>query len=380
MAKSYCGKYTVDYLTELMGLSGENADISEILENVKNTGNYYTDPDRHSNPPKWSDYYERIEDYLNNQEECFYKRELIEEKWKYKFIGNETPSGIRVTTGNDKLIYSLVLRSDQFGFSAPRINGKTITACSDKYPYWCYLEKSNNNKANDVVNWITNTRTIGGSFIWPVWKKDGVKNLYSYYNVGDKKNKLKGRGVGSYIEDSVDLTLYEVKHYYDWINSEENKDKDITKDYTYTDDVLYKTELESEKSPMVTWLNHFGTFETYVKFFMFDDDFVKSEFKMSEELMKLIKDCFVENEIQEELDYYSFCKNNVPKNLLDGSDLNDDLVEGYKNDFKDKKRRIANNEREPEELEKILNRLSDMTLMRTARMLEVINNSESSKS
>ena len=337
MYKSYCGDYNKEYVKGLIECEGLEI-LSDSHRNIcskfmKEKGYYYLQDDDYKQ--KNHCYYDKLECFINKRDQS----------WKYNWKIKE---GI-VTTVDDK---ELVLRSDQFGFSVPRIKGTQnakLYACEEKYPYWNYLKKQGitDEKIENIVDWIRITRMIGGSFIWPVWKKHGKKEVKSYYNVN--------RGVDSYIEDSVDLTLYEIKHYYDWINSEENKDKDITKDYTYKDDVLYKTELESEKSPMVTWLDHFGTFEQYIKFFKFDDFVCKDE----------------DGEM-------------VPIDLVDEKPLKDNRVKGYMDDFnkkgKDKKRRIANKERKPEELEKIFNRLSYMTLMRTARMLKVINNSESSKS
>ena len=64
--------------------------------------------------------------------------------------------------------------------------------------------KSENDQAKAaefLTKYVYTTRTLGGSFLWPEsWHRD--------YNMG--------RGNRSYIEDRVDLTLLEIKHYFEY--------------------------------------------------------------------------------------------------------------------------------------------------------------------
>ena len=67
------------------------------------------------------------------------------------------------------------------------------------------MQKNKSDKDTDAVaeflaNYVYTTRTLGGSFLWP-------ETLWKDYN--------KSRGNGNYIEDRVDLTLLEIKHYFE---------------------------------------------------------------------------------------------------------------------------------------------------------------------
>ena len=97
---------------------------------------------------------------------------------------------------------------------------------------------------------MKNTRTLGGSFIWPTPKKsEGFRN--SKYNMS--------RGVVSYIEDRVYLTLLEIKHALD---GEYHKSQ-------HKDDILYALYIKNTDG-IRTWLDHFETFEKFDDYFMFN--------------------------------------------------------------------------------------------------------------
>lgn len=177
--------------------------------------NPYVDPDQLGSKNKRSNpyFYEDLCNFLNQREGR-----------KYDY------------TKNDKYIHDdtgIQLVSDQFGFSSPKIQ---LT-----HPYEIYLQKcKQEGKDKDlaienVIRWIMTTRTIGGSFLWPydIWK---TYNLH--------------RGTRSYIQDRVDLTLLEIKHYLD---NKGNVEKDILK--------------VKDKSHGQKWFADFPSFEKYVNYF-----------------------------------------------------------------------------------------------------------------
>jgi hypothetical protein len=161
--------------------------------------------------------------------------------------------GIMVYRKKDKKEY-FTIQSDQLGFSAvPWIYFRK------NYPLSRYLEMQKNkldklkNKSDiDVVadfltKYVYTTRTLGGSFLWP-------ESLWSTYN--------KNRGNGNYIEDRVDLTLLEIKHYFEY------RDLDDKKKFKYRRDILFSRYKIPDAQ---TWFGFFDSFEDYVDFFMFND-------------------------------------------------------------------------------------------------------------
>ena len=209
----------------------------------------YEDPDllysknRRINPKFYSD----LCDFLN----------LKEEGGKYTY------------TDNDKYINykdAVKLVSDQLGFSAPSLELKHPY---DRYLIMCKSEGKNKDEAiNKVVNWVMESRTIGGSFLWP-------KDVWQGYNRarGGSKN-MKG---GSYIEDRVDLTLCEIKHY---LNEEGNYEEE---------NILYNY---IEKDAMAKkWIKSFGDFKGYVDYFCFDPFVDKEKGYMPYDIVSNKKDC-----------------------------------------------------------------------------------------
>ena len=228
----------------------------------------YEDPDTTHDKPK-SDFYKNLADFLNNRESEFVIDEIFkeEDRWKYEF-SSDCPGSIKVLKGKDLVMH---LRSDQFGFSAPRRVSNYSNTLKNKYPYWRYITQDDavppmNKRIETVLNCVWITRGIGGSFLWPIVKKGGnFKSLYNIY-----------RGIRSYIQDRVDLTLLEIKEFYDiFPNScpcpycaigKYNKAHKRNRLLRYAD-----------KDMIVEWLSHFKNFETYVRFFMFED-FVDSKY------------------------------------------------------------------------------------------------------
>lgn len=183
--------------------------------------------------------------------------------------------------------FRLFLSSDQFGFSADK---KIYSSAggSNKYPYVKlrkhYLEKGNCKKESFdfIAQCVNDTRTIGGSFIWP--KICDGRSWKSFYNVG--------RGARNYIMDRVDLTLMEIKIFYEALTKFNVNDIAVLADnaesiHTEMDELIQKhskgyikkTLLLSymDKQEVVIWLAHFKTFENYVNFFCFNDFVAKDQ-------------------------------------------------------------------------------------------------------
>ena len=249
--RSYCWDNTKNgekeyknYLTTVLSMQ------NQIMESNFGKGiwhNEYQDPDGNYK----NGFYCFLTHFLSKQEE-----NLLKSSWKF-VLNKEKPESIKAILPDKSVLY---LRSDQLGFSAvgQKYGFKTW---SPNYPYARYLQLcgTQSEKLNDHIDFIGNcirdTRTIGGSFLWPLSENSKWSSEYNKY-----------RGVGSYIEDSVDLTLFEVKHFFGWL------EKNISlEEYDFTDDVLYKNELRSKNSNMAIWLKHFKTFNAYIDFCMLND-------------------------------------------------------------------------------------------------------------
>ena len=126
-----------------------------------------------------------------------------EEKF-FKPDAEEASPSDRTITFKTEDKQGLYLTSDTFGFSAANLRGER----KGVYPY-ANLLKADVNNAGFIAESVYSTRVLGGSFIWPKVNIGGRwKSLYNYY-----------RGAGSLIEDRADLTLYEIKCFYDVFNS-----------------------------------------------------------------------------------------------------------------------------------------------------------------
>ena len=114
--------------------------------------------------------------------------------------------------------------------------------------------------ANFLTKYVYTTRTLGGSFLWP-------ESWYKAYNMNrgngknDNKDNNKDNNIG-YIEDRVDLTLLEIKHYFEY------RDLDDKKKFKYRRDILFSRYIIPDAQ---TWFGFFDSFEDYVDFFMFND-------------------------------------------------------------------------------------------------------------
>lgn len=187
------------------------------------------------------DFYNDLSDFLNAAS-CEHRKDLL-----FKANGL-SKKGIMVYRKKDKKEY-FTIQSDQLGFSAvPWIYFST------KYPLSRYFEMQKNKEAAQfLAKYVLTTRTLGGSFLWP-------ETLHEQYN--------KYRGIRNYIEDRVDLTLLEIKHYFEY------RELDDKKNFKYSGDILFRyyDNLDAQ-----TWFGFFDSFEDYVDFFLFNGFVDKDE-------------------------------------------------------------------------------------------------------
>lgn len=240
------GKNEYYNLNEWIELYGEYLKVLKLLPQ-----NPYNDPDGNS-----KELYKELSDFLNEQEKRYIKKE---EQYHYKEC--KKPFGIEVTNSEGEIQF--YLKSDQFGFSAPRPE--------KDHPYDIYLETCSEEDIDRISEWIYYSRTIGGSFLWPT---NMMKGSYSAnYNIARggsnpfEDGKYKGGKYKKYpIEDRVDLTLLDIFLYYN--------NKDYSGKWNKT--ILCKW-FEDEKNEGANkkianqWFGHFGSFEKYVDFFCFND-------------------------------------------------------------------------------------------------------------
>lgn len=270
----------------------------------------YLDPD--NSDKKWNcSYFGELTQFLNEQEKWLKEKMgdknpsylYVAPKWCHK-AGQEDSrhpgsdaNEIRVYYNDDVKFY---LRSDQFGFT---VGNDRDDFKNHPYGYLCELVKKTKNqeeeKKNEVYEEIAkciyHTRTLGGGFLWqsdPTYA-NSKESIYGYYNIH--------RGVKSYIEDRVDLTLLEIKHLFEWIK----KIKAPIKDDLLSSRVIEYKERIGVKE-YIEWLEHFDTFENYIQFFCFDDfvdsdktwmplDILKSKLKSNGENKDQDKKVFLED-------------------------------------------------------------------------------------
>lgn len=280
----------------------------EIIKDKSESSNkLYIDPDKKEN----EEFYRELSNFLNASRISRKNNKIL------SFEANEAPYGMITVYYKDKYgnKQHFTVHSDQFGFSAvPCIYFRK------NYPLSRYLEMQKNKLDKDpdavaefLANYVYTTRTLGGSFLWP-------ETLWKDYN--------KSRGNGNYIEDRVDLTLLEIKHYFEY------RDLDDKKKFKYSGDILFRyyDNLDAQ-----TWFGFFDSFEDYVDFFMFND--------------------FVDKDKQ--------TKEYTPINILTGEAFETDYP-GYK---KDTLKEIE----DEKQLKEMLERVRDMVEKRTKKMEDLIN-------
>lgn len=200
-----------------------------VNDESKNRYKIYNDPDKKENV----DFYNDLSDFLNAAS-CEHRKDLL-----FKANGL-SKKGIMVYRKKDKKEY-FTIQSDQLGFSAD-----TWIYFSTKYPLSRYFEMQKNKEAAKfLTDYVLATRTLGGSFLWP-------ESLYKDYNPGRGRAK---------IEDRVDLTLLEIKHYFEY------RELDDKKKFKYSGDILFSRYKFLDTQ---TWFGFFDSFEDYVDFFLFN--------------------------------------------------------------------------------------------------------------
>lgn len=234
----YKSKEAENVCCELLTKLNKSGDI--VYDVCKSECKIYNDPDNKKN----TDFYDKLANFLNASRISRKNNKIL------SFEANEAPYGMITVYYKDKKgeEHHFTLHSDQLGFSAV-----PCTYFKQNYPLSRYLEmqKNKSDKAPDAVadflaGYVYTTRTLGGSFLWPEsWHRD--------YNMG--------RGNRSYIEDRVDLTLLEIKHYFEY------RDLDDKKKFKYRRDILFSRYKIPDAQ---TWFGFFDSFEDYVDFFLFN--------------------------------------------------------------------------------------------------------------
>lgn len=223
-------KWFAEYKKDLESYISSDTALLEVKQ-------HYSDPDSSYRRRRDHSFFYDLETFLNKREEEMKKMfpDSLQRSSEYRFTEDK---GIEVS-GTDSKFY---LRSDQLGFSVP-VNEKS-------YPYDLYIMKHENKEEaiKQVIKWICISRTIGGSFLWP-------RPFYDKYNLQRGGKITSNRRY--YIQDRVDLTLWEIKNWYsgNGVNDILERCKEINLEH---------------------WLGHFKSFKTYITYFMFDK-FVSSD-------------------------------------------------------------------------------------------------------
>lgn len=242
--------------------------------------NYLRNPAVENNPYRDPDTMNEKYSVFDPEKEAYENRRFYQDLAKFMNRREETLKFnerffYEVPTEEGGFVYIIVkdcfgneimkLTSDQLSFSAwqERMIGSYF---SESYPLHRCFEYAQQLRTPEekedihkfMAQYVYDTRTLGGSFIFPkIWddKKNSYTCNYNYF-----------RGAGSYIEDSVDFTLLEIKHFYDNLGKTKG---DISYEDSTEEDILYK-ECENNESKMKRYLMHFESFEKYVSFFMLE--------------------------------------------------------------------------------------------------------------
>ena len=306
---------------------------AEWIENPRQGECPYSDPDGvNGNNVKNIGFYTNITSFLNNRCQEFTDKSRLEVE-NIRFL---LPTGIKKDEPEPKnrtIVvegHNLYLTSDQFGFSAnENIYDNKNDRLKKQYPFVKYVENYGGSDSL-VGETIWYTRTIGGSFLWPKVDQNGWRSLYN-----------ENRGVGSYIEDRADLTLYEIKEFYDeyaYKKDDSDFNRVINKGSILLND-------DDDAKYIYDWLSIFKNFKTYVDFFCFDD--------------------FVNKEDDE---YY-------PKDIFTGKSITKDNISEYREKGKSKYKFIQNKATK-NDLEKAFYNLIFWTIARSARMETIISNND----
>ena len=316
----YKSKEAENVCCELLTKLNKSGDI--VYDVCKSECKIYNDPDNKKN----TDFYDKLANFLNASRISRKNNNIL------SFEANEVPYGMITVYYKDKYgnKQHFTVHSDQLGFSAvPWIYFRK------NYPLSRYLEMQKNKSDKDpdaiaefLANYVYTTRTLGGSFLWPetLWKDYNKSRGNGKNYKSDNKDNNKGSNIG-YIEDRVDLTLLEIKHYFEY------RELDDKKNFKYSGDILFRyyDNLDAQ-----TWFGFFDSFEDYVDFFMFND--------------------FVDKDKQ--------TNEYTPINILTGEPFKKDYLIYEKNVLK---------VLEEDKLKEMLERVRDMVAKRTKKMEDLIN-------
>lgn len=291
--------------------------------------NWYADPynDPDSKKTNSEEFYRAMTDFLKAQEKFFQKKELLTGEFVYAFDILSSPYIEVKEIGKDES--SFYLKSDQFGFSAP--------SEEKSHPYDTYIlqsilnGKNIDNAIENVARWVYESRTIGGSFLWPLEVDQERKFIERpSYNI-TRGGSCKG---GTYIEDRVDLTLLEIMMV---LEDKENNKVKLRKYF-------------GNDTNMKKWLKHFKSFDVYASFFCFDESFFVQE--------KGIKNIIASNNIEKN-DYIVLREKDIGERKIyevHRGPNKSELLLSY------------------EELEKMLKNVNLLINKRTEKMENIINN------
>lgn len=215
---------------------------------------------------KVPEFYRDFTDFLNEQNKKILNRDV--KLFKEPEKKTKRPGNLTIHTSNEikNTLGEMYLTSDTFAFSEPKIlsSGEWKTT----HPLGAYLELCPDN-TEMIAQYIYDTRTIGGVFIWP--KVNICGNWISCYN---NKRGVKVRNLGSYINDRVDLTLQEIKMFYQFSKGKSD-DIETIKEMNKKGYILLKGK---DSECICRWLKYFKSFEKYVDFFCFKGNFVNNDY------------------------------------------------------------------------------------------------------
>ncbi len=299
-----------------------------ILSGEKSQG-IYIDPDCTTDVGK-TEYYKLLTDFLRKREKDFSDGSNMYSFWPPKEAKATSESEKRNELSDSKKIVVMDgnnpifrLTSDQFGFSAVE-EIYSDQSKSEKHPLSILLNRKNNENIRTLItNYVKNSRTLGGAFVWPI-KKEGRRVCSYNMRRGLCANKDINIYQG-YIEDRVDLTLLEIKHALDGEYDRGN----------FSSDILYDEYMKNDC--MKLWLKHFVSFEHYYKYFMLEP----------------------------------FVVDGMPINIISGNAIREDEVLGYKEKFLRSKRGQLQ-DLDTEALIHVIKRMEEMIMSRTDAMEEIL--------
>ncbi len=188
------------------------------------------------------EYYSDLTGFLNVR--------MKDQRFNKPLFGEGVPKDRSITFDD------LALTSDSFGFSAPGGN--------ENHPLDKLLSYSKH--YTDVADYLYDTRTIGGAFIWPKIKVHTSRGS-AWRSVFNQNRGVKGHNLGSYINDRVDLTLQEIKMFYQYCENN-GSDKELIDAMRKDGYVILKG---TDAGAICEWLQCFGSFNGFIDFFCFYD-------------------------------------------------------------------------------------------------------------